>query len=62
MLCVANKFACIIDATGKELQSFKQENESKSTQLNITMEDLSSTKVTCCITVCSAQVICNVSY
>lgn len=29
----------------KELQSFKQENENKTTQLNMTMEDLNTTLV-----------------
>lgn len=62
LCCITNKFASCKDKTEKELQSFKQKNESKSTQLNITMEDLSNTKVTYCITVCSAQVICNMSY
>lgn len=34
-----------IDTMEKELQSFKQENESKTTQLNMTMEDLNTTLV-----------------
>ena len=45
MLYGINKFTSCTDTVERELQSSKQENESKTTQLNTTMEDLNSTKV-----------------